>query len=100
MTRDVRLSALHRGIYGSGPARDEASEASPSASSSRPLVVAEGGVPKPPGSLRAFANPQDAASRSAIAMPRESTLTRTGQREGGIEKRIVKRKVCAIVDGR
>jgi len=44
MTRDVRLSALHRGVYGSGPARDEASWASPSASSSRPLVVAEGSV--------------------------------------------------------
>jgi hypothetical protein len=35
---------------GSGPARDEASGASPSASSSRPLVVAEGGFPEPPGS--------------------------------------------------
>jgi len=31
---------------------------------------------------------------------RESILTRTGRREGGIEKRIVKRKLRAIVDGR
>jgi len=50
MTRDVRLSALHRGICGSGPARDEASKASPSASCSRPLIVAEGRFPEPPGS--------------------------------------------------
>jgi len=49
MTRDVRLSALHRGGCWPGPARDEASKASPSASSSRPLVVAEGGFPEPPG---------------------------------------------------
>ena len=47
--QDARLSALHRGVYGFGPARDEASRASPSASCSRPLVVAEGGLPKPPG---------------------------------------------------
>ena len=51
MTRDVRLSALHRGGCWPGPARDEASKASPSASSSRPLVMAEGGVPEPPGSV-------------------------------------------------
>jgi len=46
------------------------------------------------------ANPQDAASRSAIAMPRESTSSERDKREGGIEKRIVKRKLRAIVDGR
>jgi len=45
------------------------------------------------------ANPQDAASRSAIAMPRESTLTRTGHRERARERPDVKARAPATVDG-
>jgi hypothetical protein len=43
------------------------------ASFSRPLVVAEGGFPLPPGSCLQ-GNARDTASRPAYAMPRESTL--------------------------
>jgi len=46
---DARLSALHRGIYGVRSRAGRSKKASPSASSSRPLVVAEGGFPEPPG---------------------------------------------------
>jgi hypothetical protein len=41
-------------------------------------------------------NPQDAASRSALAMPRESTLARTGRDEGGMKTQIVKAKLPHI----
>jgi hypothetical protein len=50
------------------------------ASSSRPLVVAEGGFPSPPGCCLQ-GNARDTASRSAYAMPRESTLGRTGRQD-------------------
>jgi hypothetical protein len=79
MTRDVRLSALHRGILGSGPARDEASEASPSASSSRPLVVAEGSVSGASREHGYEPRARDAASRSASG---SSPETPCGERDG------------------
>ena len=81
MTRDVRLSALHRGVYGSGPARDEASLASPSASSSRPLVVAEGSVS---GASRVLlARQQRRTPHPALPMRclAASTLKRTGRKD-------------------
>ena len=63
-----------------------------------PLVVAEGRCRSaPPGGSLAWANPQDAASRSADAMPRESTLKRAGRPEGGMEMRSVKPSARASV---
>jgi hypothetical protein len=62
------------GFMASGPAQhSKTTRLRTHASSSRPLVVAEGGFPAPPGCcLQGSA--RDTASRPAYAMPRESTL--------------------------
>ena len=58
MTPDARLSALHRGVYGdrsrAGCRLDASVFGVTVCDISRPLVVAEGGFPEPPGArLRA-----------------------------------------------
>jgi hypothetical protein len=65
--------------------------ASSPASLSRPLLVAEGGFPEPPGCLLAWTSARDAASRSAFAMPRDSTLGERDDKEHRQGKRNEKR---------
>jgi hypothetical protein len=98
MTRDVRLSALHRGIYGVRPrAGIEFLRPRRSASSSRPLVVAEGGFPKPPGCCLQ-GNARDTASRPAHAMPRDEHPRRTGRPNGVTDNASVKLRAPQTVD--
>jgi hypothetical protein len=62
------------GFMASGPTRHSKTTCLRTpASFSRPLVVAEGGIPSPPGSCLQ-GNARDTASRPTRAMPRESTL--------------------------
>ena len=61
------------------------------ASSSRPLIEAEGGFPEPPGSC-VQGNARATASRPALTMPREEHPRRTGRRNARRRQAPVKRK--------
>ena len=65
------------------------------ASSSRPLLVAEGGCPEPPGSC-VQGNARDAASRSAHTMPRDEHPQANGTRRNIVLERELKSEIAPV----